>query len=640
MSAHPFDFVRDMLSDPIGGVIPNTFQLVTLFGFTPYKPETYLHKIYRKIPEEIRNLGLKGRESQIISLQLAIHNMLLVTWLKRLESSTASLLKSIQTYERRLESFRNWLERGYILSFRDITIVEQEYGEDIEKAFEDYDSFEVTENDNQEDLKRKGIERKPADDSKYNIDAMFKDISRDQLIARALIDILTELVNVENDTKIREFARYLEGVVADQKHGKKVLVFSFFADTINYLRDNLESVINIDNFADRAEFISGQSGHVEDIVRRFSPRSKKYELKEGESGLDFLFATDILSEGQNLQDAGILINYDLHWNPVRMIQRNGRVNRLGSQYDEVLISNLKPEDNIELYLNLIARLQKKINTIKNTVGLDQGILSADDINPLEFVEDIRRLYSGNKEEASKALGELEDDKDILSWTNDHVYKLRKFLSDSPKGEIARIQEMPDSKWNYLPSHTQLEPGKVLSLLHVDGKTSITSEPISQTFFIETTTSGEYASEIVDEFLALQNIQTEPDDNKRYPDTISVERETVRRRTRRTAQRRAEAGDVAYSLKPKQLEALEMVQSMFPDLPLRPFFENNIRDARTKRSFESIARAINNDVKTSGSVNVTTISKFSKLISEVKIHERETTTVDGVINVLNYARRNS
>lgn len=639
-ASHPLDFVRGMTSDSVHGVIPNVFQLVTLFGFTPYKPETYLHKIYQKTPEEVRNLGIKGRESQTINLQLAIHNMLLVTWLKRLESSAASLLKSIQTYERRLESFRIWLERGYILSFRDITIVEQEYGEDIEKAFDEYESFEINEDDSQDDLKRKGVERKLADDGKYNIDAMFKDIARDQLVARSLIDILTVLAEVENDSKIREFGKYLERVITGGKHGQKVLVFSFFADTINYLRDNLGSIVNIDDFSGRSEFISGQSGQVEEIVRRFSPKSKKYDLKDGEKVVDFLFATDILSEGQNLQDAGILINYDLHWNPVRMIQRNGRVNRLGSQFDEVLISNLKPEDNIELYLNLVARLQKKINTIKNTVGLDQGILSADDINPLEFVEDVRKLYSGNTDEATKALNDLEDEKDILSWTNDHVYKLRQFLNDSSMDEVVRIQDMPDGKWNYLPAQTQLEPGKVLSLLHVDGKTSITNEPITQTFFIETTVSGEYASEIVDEFFALQNIQAEPEDNERYRDTISTERETVRRRTRRTAQRRAESGEMAYTLKPKQLEALEVVQSMFPDLALRPFFENNIRDARTKRSFEAIARTINSDIKTSGSVNVSTIHKLTGLVGEIKIHERETTTVDGVINILNYTRRNS
>lgn len=637
-ASHPLDFASSMVGKSLEGVIPNTFQLVTLFGFTPYRPETYQHKIYQKTPEEVRNLGIKGRESQTINLQLAVHNMLLITWLKRLESSAASLLKSIQAYEKRLESFRIWLERGYILSFRDISIVEQEYGEDIEKAFDDYEAFEINETDSQEDLKRKGIERKPADINKYNIDAMFKDIARDQLIARSLIEILEELVGVENDSKIREFAKYLERVITDSKHGQKVLVFSFFADTINFLRDNLSSFVSIENFAERSEFISGQSSQVENIVRRFSPNSKKYILKDDENELDFLFATDILSEGQNLQDAGILINYDLHWNPVRMIQRNGRINRLGSKFDEVLISNLKPEDNIELYLNLVTRLQKKINAIKHTVGLDQGVLSSDDINPLEFVEDVRKLYSGHLDEATKALSELEDDKDILSWTNDHVYRLRQFLNDAPQDEIDRVNNMPEGKWNYLPLHTQLNPSKSMSLVRVDGKTSITNKPITQTFFIETTISGEYASEIVDEFLALQNIQTTQDDNERHPDNINVERETVRRRTLRTAKRRAESGEATYTLKPKQLEALETVQSMFPDLPLRPFFENNIRDSRTKRSFESIVRAINTDIKMGGSVNVSTIHRLSSIISEIKIHERETTTVDEAISILNYARR--
>ena len=177
-------------------------------------------------------------------------------------------------------------------------------------------------------------------------------------------------------------------------------------------------------------------------------------------------------------------------------------------------------------------------------------------------------------------------------------------------------------------------------MHVEGKTSITNQPISQTFFIETTASAEYATEIVDEYLALQNIQANKDDNDRYLDKIEVDRERVKRRTSRTAERRAEAGEVAYVLKQKQLEALENVQSMFPDTPLRPFFENNIRDARTKRSFEAIVRKINNDIKTTGSVNATTISKFAKMLREVKIHEREHTTVESVVSVLNYARRSN
>lgn len=638
-SCHPFDFKDDFINgETVTDAIPNVFQLVTLFGFTPYKPETYKHKIYQKTPEEIKNLGIKGKESQIINIQLSIHNMLLVTWLKRLESSAASLLQSIKTYEQRLEAYDKWLEKGYILSFKDIETVEQEYGEDIEKAFDDYDDYIPGEDENGEELKRHGVERKPADDTKYNINAMIKDISRDRIIARVLIDILEVLANADNDSKLQEFAKYLESVSNSGKHGNKVLVFSFFADTINYLKENLPGLVSIDNFVLRSEFISGKSGSVEPIVRRFSPVSKKYELKDGEQQLDFLFSTDILSEGQNLQDAGILINYDLHWNPVRMIQRNGRVNRLGSRYDEVLISNLKPENNIELYLNLLARLQKKISTIKHTVGLDQGVLSSDDINPIEFVEDIRKLYSSDKDVAANTLEELEDESDILSWTNDHIYQLRDFLNNKEEAEIERVKNIPYGKWCYLPDKSPQEGSKTLSLQFVEGKTSITNEPIEQTFFIETSTEGEYPSEIVEEYMALQKIQTTPEDNERLQDKITVDREKVKRRSSNTAKRRAEAADSIYELKPRQLDALTAVQPMFPELPLRPFIEKSIKDSLSKRQFEKIVRLINSDIKTVGMVNATTVTELNKLIEGLKGIEHEETRVGSVTSVLFYVKR--
>lgn len=414
----------------------------------------------------------------------------------------------------------------------------QEYGEDIELAFEDYDNYIPEKDENGDELKRRGIEKKLADDTKYNINAMIKDISRDRIIARVLIDILEFLGNYKYDDKISKFAQYIERVSMSGEYGKKVLVFSFFADTINYLKENLGKLVNIENFESRSEFISGQSGSVESIVRRFSPVSKKYSLKDGEKELDFLFSTDILSEGQNLQDAGILINYDLHWNPVRMIQRNGRINRLGSSYDEVLISNMNPESNIELYLNLLARLQTKISIIKHTVGLDQGVLSNDDINPIEFVEDIRRLYSSDKDIVSKVLEELDEEADILSWTNDHIYRLREFLNDSDEVEIQRIKDIPVGKWGYLPLESKLENSACLSLQFVEGKTSITNKPIEQTFFIKTTTEEEYPSEIVEEFIALQQIQTTAGDNNRILDKIVIDREIVKRRAMNTAKRRA------------------------------------------------------------------------------------------------------
>ena len=231
-----------------------------------------------------------------------------------------------------------------------------------------------------------------------------------------------------------------------------------------------------------------------------------------------------------------------------------------------------------------------------------------------------------------------DASSLLSWTNDHVYRLRQFLNDHTQEEIDKIKSIPEGKWNYLPSTTKQEHGKVLSLLRVDGKTSITDTPITQTFFVSTITAGEYASEVIDEFEALQNIATLPEDNERKRDNIDVERNTVARRTSRIAKIRAEAGDSVYILKPRQLDALTAVQPMFPDLALRPLLENGIKDARTKRLFESTVRLINGDIKTSGSVTASTVSKLTGLIAGLDNKEQETVKADKVTSVLNYARR--
>jgi len=116
----------------------------------------------------------------------------------------------------------------------------------------------------------------------------------------------------------------------------------------------------------------------EEKVKRFSPKANTQEDNELETlkqnPIDILICTDVLSEGQNLQDAGVLVNYDLHWNPVRMIQRAGRIDRLGTDYDTLYIYNCFPEEGLEALLNLVRRLQDRIATIDREVGLDASVL--------------------------------------------------------------------------------------------------------------------------------------------------------------------------------------------------------------------------------------------------------------------------
>ena len=130
-------------------------------------------------------------------------------------------------------------------------------------------------------------------------------------------------------------------------------------------------------------------------------QKKKHKIRQGEKEIDFLVATDKLSEGQNLQDSGMIVNYDLHWNPVRMIQRNGRINRLGSMYEEIFIYNFRPTEQLESFLKLVSKLQDKINLIRYTIGSDQSVLDEEPI-PQDFTED---LYSRDEKETIGSFSE-------------------------------------------------------------------------------------------------------------------------------------------------------------------------------------------------------------------------------------------
>ena len=646
-SKHPLDFAAEYVSnEEVMGVIPNMFQLITLLGFTPYRAEVYRHEYYGKTPAELKALlaNSKGDISRTINIQLAVHNMLQVTWLKRLESSTFSLAKSVNKYKQRLEKFIEYLDKGYIISFKDISILENEYGEDLERAFDDYEEFvkELGESTSPEELKRRGIERKVADSNKYNVEQLRIDSNRDLVICD-LMDRCLSMLAGQQDTKMVRFVEDINQLISTGKYGRKVLIFSFFADTINYLKDNLRYVLGDEiDVLDRAEFVSGQNSKVDAITKRFSPISKKYKLKDDEKELDFLFATDILSEGQNLQDAAILVNYDLHWNPVRMIQRNGRINRLGSSFSKVLISNMTPEDHIELYLRLVSRLENKISIIKNSVGLDQGVLSNDDVNPIEFVESMKNLYGNDGKVATETMKDLDKDDDILSWTNDHVFVLRNYLNNTDNKEIERIKKIPMGKWSYLPHKSSFEYGRVISLQKAIGKTSITNQPITQTFFTSSEPVEPYVTEILDEQEALDFIKTTPDDNERKLDKIRTDRQAIANRASRTAKRRAESNDSIYTLTPSKVRAVELMETKYREpgeIPVRAIIERNLRDSRHKRQFEKLVREINREFKEDNFVNIPTIRSFNKLIDELSKMEAEDTVVDSVNDVLYYTKEN-
>ena len=145
------------------------------------------------------------------------------------------------------------------------------------------------------------------------------------------------------------------------KENKKALIFTAFSDTAKYLYDNLELWAKSKNLNIALVTGSGETKTTfgkscyEEILSNFSPLSK-YRKDVTDKEIDILIATDCISEGQNLQDCDYLINYDIHWNPVRIIQRFGRIDRIGSKNEKVQMVNFWPED-LDFYINLEKRVK-------------------------------------------------------------------------------------------------------------------------------------------------------------------------------------------------------------------------------------------------------------------------------------------
>ncbi|MHC5729161.1 MAG: C-terminal helicase domain-containing protein, partial [Nostoc sp.] len=183
------------------------------------------------------------------------------------------------------------------------------------------------------------------------------------------IQALVEPIAPDKDAKLQTLINWLDKPILKDK---KRLIFTQYADTAKYLYENL----NPQGKQDDIDVIySGSNKNKTRVVGRFAPKAnKEYKFKLGESEINTLIATDVLAEGLNLQDGDLIINYDLHWNPVKLIQRFGRIDRIGSDKDIIYAYNFLPELGIERNLGLKQKLKNRIQEIHDSIGEDYAIL--------------------------------------------------------------------------------------------------------------------------------------------------------------------------------------------------------------------------------------------------------------------------
>ena len=413
------------------------YQTILFLNFIPYKWETYKKSYYGKTREELRNLRLSSDKSKKLFLQIGIYGILRTMFLKRIESSLSALEMSLETYERKLNVFEKGLAQGKIISVKDLSNIEEKLGlgdEDIAR-----DDLEIEEDDILDDSVTEG---------RYNIKKLEEDIKKE----KSLVALLKDQVKVlrQDNAKIDSFVQLVK-TISKEFPEKKILVFSYYADTIHFLEKKIISPQGLFNPENSAFLSSKNRRDAENLAGRFSPQSRGYKMKEDEKEIKYLFSTDILSEGQNLQDCGIVVNYDLHWSPIRMIQRNGRINRLGTPFDEVFVYNISPEKQLDEYLKLVHRLESKIKVIRSSIGTDTPVLDEDE-NPIEFTDTLKDIYSEDLNRRMDALKKAEHEADFLLAEDDYISDLKLFDSNKifDKSYKKKIYGIPSGKWGVMP----------------------------------------------------------------------------------------------------------------------------------------------------------------------------------------------
>jgi len=265
----------------------------------------------------------------------------------------------------------------------------------------------------------------------FEIERLRRDVQHDRDLLRDMLGWV-EPITPEKDAKLQTLIAWLDREPLSQ--GKR-LIFTQYVDTAQYLFDNL----NPDGRPDDVEVIVGGSGKSKlRVVGRFAPKANpQYRLRSGESQINTLIATDVLAEGLNLQDCDKVINYDLHWNPVRLIQRFGRIDRIGSEYEVIHGFNFLPETELERNLGLRAVLQQRIQEIHDTIGEDAAILdSSEQLNE----EAMYAIYEQKGEQL--ALFEAEGAEEEIVDLNEAEELLRQLKAQDP-AEYDRIANLRD-----------------------------------------------------------------------------------------------------------------------------------------------------------------------------------------------------
>lgn len=450
--------LRPCLTDLNGAINYNDiYNLLMSLNLTIYTPSSYI--MPSKMAKYIDLNHNKGTSLTQTGREEGIRRLMSINLLKRLESSVHSFrltLERIRTLiDDTIQTIKKYQSTGCMIELTDMSDVK-----DFDYDDQNTDLFSVG--------KKVKIDLADMDYVSW-LRELEADAENLELLSLMIADIMPE-----HDTKLQTL---LETIREKQRHpinrgNRKIIIFTAFSDTADYLYANVSAFARNGFGLETAEITGTVDGRttlphlradLNTILTCFSPISKGRDvLMPGSSDeIDILIATDCISEGQNLQDCDYLINYDIHWNPVRIIQRFGRIDRIGSKNSQIQLVNFWPDMDLDEYINLKSRVETRMKISVMTATGDDNLISPEEKGDLEYrkaqlqrlqkeVVDIEEMSSGI---SIMDLGLNEFRLDLLEYMKQHhdvesdpygMHAVVSANSDAPAGVIFVLKNINDS----------------------------------------------------------------------------------------------------------------------------------------------------------------------------------------------------
>lgn len=449
--------IREPLTDlPEVPGFNDIFEQLQALTLAVYTPLAYVFPSRRSKYEDLynvtagnarSNLGQAGREQ-------GLKKLMTVNLLKRLESSVDAFRLTLAKIEDSVTRTLEWIS-GHAGNLADLS---------PELAGLDFDV------DDEDDANLEALsfgEKIKIDLDDLDIESWQRNLWNDRETLGELLDEMRK-ITPEHDLKLRK----LKQLIADKAQhpindgNRKVLVFSAFADTADYLyRELAPTLANagldtavITGGSHAAKTTLGTGFDFQQVMSLFSPHSKQRHLTMPQETreLDVLIGTDVISEGQNLQDCDYLINYDIHWNPVRIIQRFGRIDRIGSTNSQIQLVNFWPDISLDEYINLKERVENRMVIADLASTADDNVLTLENSDAAFRKEQLRKLQD--------EVIELEDVRTGVSITDLGLNDFRMDLLGYIK-EHGDLDKAPRGLHAVIPADTSkgLHPGVIFAL---------------------------------------------------------------------------------------------------------------------------------------------------------------------------------